>query len=148
MAHVELSWTESPTPAAPWVPGSHSVDQWSSIVASAEEPCLVVDHFANITAISVAACALLGYHSPQDALGLCLLKHTLPLLDFTADGVPLSDDDLQRIPPVVTLTSALLARGVLRVRTQDGIKTIDSVSTPLHGAGRVTGSLTFFCEVI
>jgi hypothetical protein len=147
VAHVELSWTESPTPAAPWVPDSNSVDRWSLTVASAYEPCLVVDHDATIAALSLAACDLLGFAGPRDAFGRSLWEHALALVDFTSEGVPLSDDELQRIPPVLPLTSGLLARGVLRVRARDGIKTMDAVSTPLLEGKTVIGSLTFFCEV-
>ncbi len=146
MPHVELSWG-SPTQATTWISDSNSVHRWASTVAGAYEPCMVLDRRAHIAAASMPACRLLGFAGPDDAIGRWLFDHSLPLLDFTSEGAPLSDEDLQRIPPVLALSSGLLARGVLRVRTRDDIITMDAVSTPLRDHEVVIGSLTFFCVV-
>jgi hypothetical protein len=147
VAHVELSW-ESPVGGATWISDSNSLRHWASTVAGAYEPCMVVDLDARIAAASMPACRLLGFNGPADAIGRSLHARALPLLDFTSEGSPLSDEDLPRIPPIIALSSRLLARGVLRVRTRDGqIVTMDAVSTPLRDHEHVVGSLTFFCEV-
>jgi hypothetical protein len=147
VAHVELDF-ESPMTATTRTSDSHPLQRWSLAVAEAYEPCLVVDRHARIIAVSMSACRLLGFAGPQAAIGLSLYDHALPLLDFTAEGQPLSEDDLPRIPPMIALTSRLLARGVLRVRTRDGhVVTMDAVATPLRHHEHVVGSLTFFCEV-
>jgi hypothetical protein len=147
VAHVELSWTESATSPTSRTPQWNTVDRWSAAVDSANEPCVVIDSYANIAAASVSASRLLGFSSPRAALGACLYDRALPLLDFTAEGVGLSTDDIQRIPPIMALTSGLLARGVLRVRLGGDIVTMDAVSTPLLDGDVVVGSLTFFCVV-
>jgi len=150
VAHVELSWTESPVlprPRKPDKPAQSAVDRWSAAVETANEPCVVIDNFANIAAASVAASHLLGFASPRAAIGQCLYDDALPLLDFTSEGGSLGSDEIQRIPPILALTSGLLARGVLRIRTAGDIVTMDAVSTPLVEADLVVGSLTFFCVV-
>ena len=147
MAHVELSWTESPPSAMPRIPERRSVHMWSATVDGAHEPCMVINDLAVIAAASMPACRLLGFTGPNEAIGQCLFDHALPLLDFTSDGAPLSSEELQRIPPVLALSSGLLARGVLRVRSRNEIITMDAVSTPLHEFDRVVGSLTFFSVV-
>ncbi len=146
MDSVELSWG-SPTLAETWISDSNSVHRWASTVAGAYEPCMVVDRRSYIAAASMPACRLLGFEGPDDAIGRRLFDRCLPLLDFTAEGSTLSDEDLARIPPVLALSSGLLARGVLRVRTRGDIITMDAVSTPLRDHERVIGSLTFFCVV-
>jgi len=153
VAHVELSWTE---PSATHQPrsatrrsrtGGNSVDRWAAAVDGANEPCMVIDRYATIASISATAITLLGFASTSDALGQCLYDRALPLIDFTADGSELGDDEIQRTPSVVALTSGLLARGVLRVRTGGEVTTMDAVATPLRQDDAVVGSLTFFSVV-
>jgi len=153
VAHVELSLTEASTVAhrrsvtSASAPGWGTVDRWSSAVDAANEPCMVIDGFATIVAISGPAASLLGFPSAGEAIGQSLYDHAFPLLDFTAEGAELSHDEIQRTPPVLALTSGLLARGVLRVRTGGEIFTMDAVSTPLLDGSALVGSLTFFCVV-
>jgi len=147
VAHVELSWTESVFDPKPRMSDWSAVDRWSTVVDGANEPCVVIDSFANIAAVSESASDLLGFASPRAAIGACFYDHAVPLLDFTSEGASLSSDDIQRIPPILALTSGLLARGVLRVRTARDIITMDAVSTPLIEGGVIAGSLTFFSVV-
>jgi hypothetical protein len=147
VAHVELSWTSSAIEPKPLPTDWTAIDRWSTAVDRANEPCVVIDSYANIAAASVSASTLLGFASPRSAIGACLYDHALPLLDFTSEGSSLSSDEIQRIPPIQALTSGLLARGVLRVRTGGDIITMDAVSTPLLDGDVIVGSLTFFCVV-
>lgn len=153
MAHVELSWTGSP-PHEQRIPSSlersrldPAVERWAAAVDEANEPCMVIDSFANIVSMSQSACALLGFGSAREAIGQCLYDRAFPLLDFTSERAELNDDEIQRTPPVLALTSGLLARGVLRVRGDGRFVTMDAVSTPLKDGAIVLGSLTFFCLV-
>jgi hypothetical protein len=148
VAHVELSWTESSIEPLQRTPQWNSVDRWSTVVDSAHEPCMVIDSYANIVSLSESGSLLLGFAPPRSAIGVCLFDRTLPLLDFTSEGGDLSVDEIQRIPPILALTSGLLARGVLRIRTADDVTTMDAVSTPLldHNEA-IVGSMTFFCVV-
>lgn len=147
VAHVELSWTEAAIAPKRSAPTWAALDRWSAAVDGASEPCLVIDSYANIVAASASASELLGFASARAALGACLYDHALPLSDFTSEGAELSNDDIQRIPPIQALTSGLLARGVLRVRTAREIVTMDAVSTPVLDGDVIVGSLTFFCVV-
>jgi PAS domain-containing protein len=147
VAHVELSLSESSMPAMPGVPDWSTVDRWAMAVEGANEPCVVIDGLGVITAASESACQLLGFRGPSAAVGLCVFSGVLPLVDFTAEGLPLPEGDLQRIPPVLAVTSGRLARGLMRVRTGVDVITMDAVSTPLFDERTVVGSLTFFCEV-
>jgi hypothetical protein len=147
VAHVELSWTESPAPAMPRSPEWNTIDRWAATVGSANEPCMVIDSLGRVAAVSVSACRLLGFASPASAQGQNLFAGAIALRDFTSDGAALSQDEVQRIPPVVVLTSGLLARGVLRVRVGRDIIMMDAVSTPLREREQVIGSLTFFSVV-
>jgi PAS domain-containing protein len=147
VAHVELSWTESTVEPLQRTPQWNSVDRWSTVVDNANEPCMVIDSYGNIVAVSDAGSRFLGFASARVAIGACLFDRVLPLLDFTSEGGELSADEIQRIPPILALTSGLLARGVLRIRTAGEITTMDAVSTPLLDNDTVVGSLTFFCVV-
>jgi hypothetical protein len=40
-----------------------------------------------------------------------------------------------------------LARGLLRVRSGDGLRTIDAVASPLYDGPTVVGSITFLCQI-
>lgn len=152
MAHVELSLSDAfaPRGSAP-VPGPDSFGRWAVAVAQASEPCLLIDDRMNIAAVSQAACHLLGLSSPSYVMGRPLLDGTLRLLDFTAARAELPAQDVEKIPPLLALTSGRLARGLLRVATTgltgETDATVDAISTPVSSAGQVAGSLTFFSEV-
>jgi hypothetical protein len=151
VAHVELSLSgafvpQARTPAeAEFVPG---VDRWTSTVAAAAEPCLVIDSSTTILAVSVSCCELFGLGKPVETVGQRLIG-ALRLLDFTAGAAELDESDVDKIPPLLAIRSERLARGLLRVVPSPGEPplTVDAIATPLLGAERVAGSLTFFSPV-
>lgn len=152
MAHVELSLTEAFVPQATDTSpgyGSDSFTHWSATVSQADEPCLLIDLHTTIAAISVSCCALLGLGAPADVVGQ-LLGSELRLLDFTAARGELTEQEVDKIPPLLALSSGRLARGLLRLQfgsTRTNDATVDAIATPLLVDGAVAGSLTFFSEV-
>lgn len=124
-----------------------SVDRWADAADGAREPCLVIDAQAVIAAVSPSACLLLGFTGPDVATGQCLYDGVLPLVDFTATALPIPVDEVGRIPPLQALTSRRLARGLMRVRVNGEVVTVDAVSTPLWEGDAVIGTLTFLCQV-
>ncbi|GIJ29027.1 hypothetical protein Vqi01_41890 [Micromonospora qiuiae] len=152
MAHVELSLSEvfAPTTRTPPEPGCDNIGRWSATVSSADEPCLLIDAETRVLAVSAAGCELLCLGTPEELIGLPLLEGGLRLLDFTANRGELADPEIDKIPPLLALTSGRLARGLLRIEaagegTTDA--TVDAISTPVLADGAVAGSLTFFSEV-
>ncbi|GIE96520.1 hypothetical protein [Paractinoplanes rishiriensis] len=151
MAHVELSLSgafvpQARTPAeAEFVP---SVDRWTSTVAAAAEPCLVIDGSSVILAVSVSCSELFGLGKPIEAIGKTLVD-AIRLIDFTATAGELDDSDVDKIPPLLAIRSERLARGLLRVVPSpgEGPLTVDAIATPLLDGTRVAGSLTFFSPV-
>jgi hypothetical protein len=152
VAHVELSISEA------FVPGARatfqperlgSLELWAPTVAAAGEPCMLIDTEMAIVAISESACQLLGLGSPGDATGESVLEGVLRLVDFTQARTELPDTEIEKIPPVLAISSGRLARGLLRVQsgTEGEAATVDAIATPLHDDDEVSGSLTFFCEV-
>jgi hypothetical protein len=170
LAHVELSLTEAFVPpartpydpdaelseilTAPTVPNGEpatgtSFSRWAATVAAADEACLVIDAELRIVAASGACCTLFGIGDPMAATGLHLLDAGLRLVDFTAARGELTETEIDKIPPLLALTSGRLARGLLRVTCPEkkGDATVDAVATPLIAGDRVAGSLTFFSVV-
>ncbi|HEY8452612.1 MAG: hypothetical protein FWJ70_11050 [Micromonosporaceae bacterium] len=151
MTHVELSLTDAaavlrPHPATgPW-PG---LDRWASVAADALEPCLVLDAHATLVAVSPAAAALTGITDPVAALGQNLREVIGPLLDFGPHPGPLPEQEVERIPPLLALSSGMMARGLLRIGDRSGGRpvTLDAVSTPLTDGAGVVGSLTFLARI-
>lgn len=151
MAHVELSLSgafvpQARTPAeAEFVP---SVDRWTATVASATEPCLIINTATTIVAVSASCSELLGLGKPAEAIGQSL-GSVVRLLDFTAGAGELEESDAEKIPPLLALRSERLARGLLRVDPGPGETplTVDAIATPLLDGTRVAGSLTFFSAV-
>ncbi|SDY17351.1 hypothetical protein SAMN05444365_101931 [Micromonospora pattaloongensis] len=150
MAHVELSLSEAFVPrAAESPPSATGIDQWCTTVATAVEPCLVIDVEMRICAASASCCSLLGIGARPESVGRPLLG-VLRLLDFTAARGELTEGEIDKIPPLLALTSGRLARGLLRVQSGpagEGDATVDAIATPLWEDGVVAGSLTFFSEV-
>jgi hypothetical protein len=152
VAHVELSLSgafvpQARTPAeAEFVAG---IDRWTSTVATAVEPCLVIDVATTILAVSPSCTELLGLGEPADAVARPLLGGVLRLIDFTAGGGELDEPEVERIPPLLAIRSGRLARGLMRVQTDagDAHLTVDAIATPLQDAGEVVASLTFFSAV-
>lgn len=154
MAHVELSLSEVFAPASrpATLPPSESLTRWGVVVSEAVESCLLIDSKATVVAISKAACALLGLGVPADVIGLPLLNGGIRLLDFTAARAELTEQEIDKIPPLLALSSGRLARGLLRVRpvrADNSDITIDAISTPIlaPAGGEVDGSLTFLSPV-
>ena len=152
MTHVELSLTKvfGPPARAPVGGGSDNLTRWIAVVSAAAEPCMVIDTDLTVVAVSASCCALLGLTTPARAVGRPLLDAGLRLIDFTAARRELTALDIDKIPPLLTVTSGRLARGLLRVQpsaTDPTDATIDAVATPLLAGGAVAGSLTFFAEV-
>jgi PAS domain-containing protein len=153
LAHVELSLTEAfDLPEAAFDLDTRtpvdSFGRWSTTVAAAEEPCLVIDSDYTIVSASSSCCALLGLGEPAQAAGLPLLDAGIRLVDFTAARSELTEPEIEKIPPLLAVTSGRLARGLLRVRGgADGDATVDAIATPLLVEGAVAGSLTFFSVV-
>ena len=148
MAHVELSLSgafvpQARTPAeAEFVP---SLDRWTSAVAEAAEPCLVIDSATLILAVSLACCELFGLGKPVEVIGSPLTT-ALRLTDFTAGAGELDEADVEKIPPLLAIRSERLARGLLRTVPVPGEPplTVDAITTPLFAGERIAGSLTFF----
>lgn len=136
---------------APWAagPAQSSFGRWAETVIAADEPCLVIDDAMTIVAASAACCALLGLADPSAAAGRPLLDAGLRLVDFTAARSELAETEVDKIPPLLAVTSGRQARGLLRVdRAGDtGDATVDAIATPLMVDGKVAGSLTFFAPV-
>lgn len=112
-------------------------------MVDAEEPSLVIDVRHMIVATSLPFEALVGLQRPAAGQGLL---EVLTLLDF-ANGAPLSDAEIGKIPPLLALSSGRLARGLLRLRCGDTACTLDAIATPLFSGGATIGSLTFFSRV-
>ncbi|MEU6072678.1 hypothetical protein [Micromonospora sp. NPDC047074] len=152
MAHVELSLSDVFVPAAGTSTGQESdnVGRWSSTVSRADEPCLLIDAATRVVAVSTSGCELLYLGAPEDVIGLPLLDGGLRLLDFTANRGELTEPEIDKIPPLLALSSKRLARGLLRVQGMSAEapdSTVDAISTPVLTDGTVTGSLTFFSPV-
>jgi hypothetical protein len=152
VAHVELSLSggfvpQARTPAeSEFVAG---IDRWISTVATAVEPCLVIDVTTRILAVSPSCSELLGLGKPVDAVGQPLLGGVLRLIDFTAGGGELDEPEIERIPPLLAIRSKRLARGLMRVLTdrEESHLTVDAIATPLVEADQVGASMTFFSPV-
>lgn len=152
MAHVELSLSEAfVPPTAPLLDQeSDSFVFWSSAVSLAAEPCLLIDVTTIIVAVSPSCCTLLGLPGPAEVVNRPLLDGQLRLLDFTAARGALSEQEVDKIPPLLALSSARLARGLLRVcggKAGGSDTTVDAIATPLSRDGVLAGSLTFFALV-
>ncbi|MDG4822085.1 hypothetical protein O7635_09490 [Asanoa sp. WMMD1127] len=142
-AWASPSWS----PPAPQRPAPTSFTRWAETVFAADEPCLVIDRSMTIVAASASCCALLGLADPRTAVGLPLLDAGLRLVDFTAARSELTETEVDKIPPLLAVTSERQARGLLRVHQGDGDATVDAIATPLLVDGAVAGSLTFFATV-
>jgi len=125
------------------------IDRWGTTVATAAEPCLIIDGASTILAVSPSAAELLGLGRPAETVGQPLLGGVLRLIDFTAGGGELDEPEIERIPPLLAIKSGRLARGLMRVQTDagDAHLTVDAIATPLTEAGDVVASLTFFSAV-
>jgi hypothetical protein len=152
VAHVELSLSGAFVPQARTPAESEFVgnaERWSSVVAGAVEPCMVIDVATRIRALSPSCAQLLGLGTPAEAVGLPLLSSVLRLIDFTAGGGELDEPEVEKIPPLLAIRSERLARGLMRVQAPalEGHLTVDAIATPLIEGDHVVASLTFFSPV-
>jgi hypothetical protein len=147
VTQIEFSVSEPfvPDPVQPKPTGS--VEHWAVAVRDATEPCLVINCLSIVVAASPSACTLLGFDAEKDAAGLHLFSGALRLLDFTSAGAPISDSDMEKIPPVLACSSGRLARGLLRVQSGAEVLTVDAIATPLFDGHTSAGSLTFFSKI-
>ena len=148
MAHVELSVSE------PFVPPSRdepdpigSLERWAAATARADEPCMVMNSFCAIVAISIPACHLLGFRDQGTAVGRNLFAGVLRLLDFTNSPSALTDGEMEKTPPMLAFSSKRMARGLMRTASGREIRTLDAIATPLLDGDQVVGSLTFFTQI-
>lgn len=120
---------------------------WIIAVSLAADPCLVLDVGGRLVASSAATATLVGRPIP-DMVGRLLVPELLSLIDFTAAARP-GDDYVDRIPPLLVLRSGAPARGLLRIRRDDGSRlTLDAVAAPLRDwSGVVGGSVCFLAAV-
>ena len=152
VAHVELSLSgafvpQARTPAeAEFVAG---IGRWTSTVAAAPEPCLIIDVTTTIMALSPSCGELLGLGKPIDAVGQPLLGGVLRLIDFTAGASELAEEEVEKIPPLLAIRSEQLARGLMRVQPDPRIPalTVDAIATPLTIDDQVVASLTFLSAI-
>lgn len=151
MAHVELSLSEAFVLDHGTVQAAEdAVARWAAAVRDAAEPCLVIDAEAVIVATSASCCALLGLGHPASTVGRFLLDGVLRLVDFTAARGELTEAEIDKIPPLLALSSGRLARGLIRVQCSadgTGHATLDAIATPLWRGDKPAGSLTFFSAV-
>ncbi|MFI5495526.1 hypothetical protein [Actinoplanes sp. NPDC051859] len=154
MAHVELSLSGAFVPQARTPDESEfvsNIDRWAATVWQAVEPCLVIDVSATVVAVSPSASDLLGLGKGADVVGRPLLggEGALRLVDFTAGGGDLSEQEIEKIPPLLALSSEQLARGLMRIQqsADDRHVTVDAVATPILENARVVASLTFFSAI-
>jgi hypothetical protein len=154
VAHVELSLSGAFVPQARTPVESEfvsNIDRWAATVWQAVEPCLVIDNHHTVVAVSPAGSDLLNLPKGADVVGKPLLggEGALRLVDFTAGGSDLDVPELEKIPPILALTSERLARGLLRILPpgEERHVTVDAIATPLVENGHVIASLTFFSEI-
>jgi hypothetical protein len=141
--HVELSLSDIAVR-----PFAGSLERWGFVVASATEPCLVIDAAGVVIAASPGCRGLIGIdptHAPGQRL---VVDGVLRLLDFNAVSGELPEWEADKIPPLLAIAAGSLARGLLRVPDQAGAaRTVDALSAPLRDGAAVVGSITFFAPV-
>jgi hypothetical protein len=142
---VELSFELSgPSPNERGL--QRSLAMWAQTASMAGEACVVIDQDGCVFAAS-PGCAELFEIDIDEAAGRVLAGEVLDLRDFSAAQRALPDWEIKKTPPLLAISSAGLARGLLRVRVGRATKTVDAISVPLNDSGSIVGSLTFFVPV-
>lgn len=139
MPHIELSLSAGDDDGV-----VSTCKRWEVPVKSSADACLLLDGAARIVATSPSCRAMLGLPDGIDDHGRSLVDGTIRLIGFSAGGGALPRWDVERIPPLQALNTGALARGLLRVTAAGVPRTLDAISTPLHGGTEIAGSLTFF----
>ncbi len=140
---VELS-LELSDPSSAGIQGSLAL--WAQTANLAEEPCVVIDGDGMVVAASSGCREMFGIDCDA-AVNCALAGEVFDLRDFSNLQKQLPDWEITKIPPLLAISSAGLARGLLRVWVGHATKTVDAVSVPLADAGEIVGSLTFFLPV-
>jgi hypothetical protein len=143
MPHVELALTY----LAPVLPerAADPLAVWVDAAALATEPCLVIDRHERVVAMSASCMGLLGLRTAP--VGRPLRGGALRLIDFSSPGNALIASEVDKIPPLLALSSGRLARGLIRVECARELCTLDAIATPIGETGTAIGSLTFFSPV-
>ncbi len=141
MPHVELSLTD----LGLVVPQRDPFACWVAAVANAVEPSLVIDQNETVVAMSPSCVTMLGL--PAAPIGGSLRDGAVRLIDFSSPGGALTAAEVDKIPPLLSLKSGRLARGLIRVECAGSVYTLDAIATPIGEQGAVVGSLTFFSAV-
>jgi hypothetical protein len=126
-----------------------SLKRWSETVASADEPCLVLNRDTVIVAASATCAEMIGLDDPLTALGKPLREALVDLIDFNDSPDKLNNAEADKIPPLLAISSGLLSRGLIRVQCpRTGTTcTMDAIATPLRDGTEVIGSLSFFSKI-
>jgi PAS domain-containing protein len=126
-----------------------SLKRWSEAVASADEPCLVLNREAVILAASASCAEMIGLGDAVAALGRPLREALVDLIDFNDSPDKLDSAEADKIPPLLAISSRRLARGLMRLQCpRTGTTcTMDAIATPLWDGTEVTGSLSFFSKI-
>lgn len=137
----------APAPATPPPGDQDGLAAWVAAVSAAVEPCLVLTATGRVAAASSAVAELFG-RATTEVVGRSLVDDVISLIDFTAAGGA-GDDYVDRIPPLLVLRSGAPARGLLRIRREDGSQlTMDAVAAPLRDSGgEIAGSVSFLAAV-
>jgi len=151
VTHVELSLTESNLSAhmVNFVALDDPLSRWALAVSEATEACVLLNSNGVVVAAS-PACHFFFLIDPADAIGKRLVDGVIRPIDFTATPDDLPEWEVEKIPPLLALTSGGLARGLMRVPGGVGQQcgstncTLDAVATPIRAAEGIAGSLTFF----
>ena len=147
MGHVDLSLSELYESGQPRERFDGTLDLWAFSVSVANEPSVLIDVHGLVVAASPGCGALFGIRS-ADAVGRPLVDGVLRLLDFNTVSGVLPGWEVDKIPPLLAMTTGGLARGLLRVPGADGaVTTVDAISVPLRDESEIVGSLTFFAPV-
>jgi hypothetical protein len=152
VAHVELSLSELSDSGARSIMErgigfAGSLDLWSFAVASASEACVLLDVDGTVVALSPGSATLFAMDT-RAAMGRPFVGGVLRLLDFNPISGELPGWEIDKIPPLLAMSSGGLARGLLRFTVGHGVAdTVDAVSTPLRDGREIVGSLTFFAQV-
>ena len=145
--------TAKPTPTAttlPTVPRTLDLDAdrhdvakeaWHAAVRSSAEACLLLDAEGRVCAASLPASQVLGGIS--GAIG-AKFADLVSSVDFTSGAAPDLEPE-RSMPPLRSLATGGLARGLMRLRVGDGsLVTYDVVAVPLE---RQCAVLAFFVAV-